>query len=234
MLPHNHKELTSVVTESIDFLSEQSPFYTESIQYAKHSHKNKSHIPPEERNLIFPRQQQQQQQQASNSNWFDQEDTDFDDFFGEQPTNEKVMAPSVNQQTYVHEDQVFLDGGSCDFDEMDLFTNTIDSTPQQPQLKKAKYDHHSSTTTESSSSSTTTVAVKQPNNNQDNTLLSILIREQQKQGAEISELKQMVHNLQAQILMHPMYQQQYALYQQHQQQQYQLYLQQNQQQENKQ
>lgn len=233
MLPHNHhKELTSV-TESIDFLSEQSPFYTESIQYAKHSHKNKSHIPPEERNLIFPRQQQQSS--SSNSNWFDQEDTDFDDLFGEQPANEKVMAPSITQQTYIQEDQVFLDGGSCDFDDMDLFTNMIDSTPQQPQLKKAKYDHHSSNHLEASSgSSSTTVAVKQPMNNQDNTLLSILIREQQKQGAEISELKQMVHNLQAQILMHPMYQQQFALYQQHQQQQYQLYLQQNQQQENKQ
>lgn len=227
MLPHNHhhKELSSV-TDTIDFLSEQSPFYTESIQYAKQSHKNKPHIHPEERNLVFPRQQS-----SSNSNWFDQEESEFDeDFFSEQPANEKMLAPSINQQTMMQEDQVFLDGGSCDLDEMDLF-NMIDSTPQQPLTKKVKYDHHSSNYLATSSS--TTLAVKQPSNGQDN-LLSILIREQQKQGAEISELKQMVHNLQAQILMHPMYQQQFALYQQHQQQQYQLYLQQNQQQETKQ
>lgn len=228
---HHHKELTSV-TDTIDFFSEQSPFYTESIQFAKQSHKNKTHIPPEERNLVFPQQQQNAKQSSTTTNnqWFDQEDSEFD-FFDQQ--HEKSLAPSM-----IQEDHIFLEGGSCDFDEDMDFLNMADSAPQQPAAKKVKYEHNGSSSNNlvgpSSDMMSTTVAVKVPANTStlaqqpahDN-LLSILIREQQKQGAEISELKQMVHNLQAQIMMHPMYQEQFMLYQQQQQQQYQLYLQQN-------
>ncbi|KAG2374180.1 hypothetical protein C9374_011017 [Naegleria lovaniensis] len=229
MIPHHHHHHSTSVTDTIDFFSEQSPFYAESIQIAKQAYKNKPQA------LVFPQQVQPiHQDQLSPlrevSSWFDDESE----------LNETVnkSAPSpVNQPFAVHEDQVFLDGGNCDFD-MDFF----DTTPavQQPSSKKVKYEHHhevsssnpgqqqhySNSLMEASSS---TPAVKP--SSQDN-LLSILLREQQKQGAEITELKQMVHNLQAQIMMHPMYQQQFMLYQQHQQQQYQLYLQQQHQQQN--
>ncbi|KAF0981305.1 hypothetical protein FDP41_012565 [Naegleria fowleri] len=224
MIPHHHhhKEITSI-TDTIDFFSEQSPFYSESIQIAKQAYKNKPQA------LVFPQPPQHQLIQDLSplrevSSWFDDEH-DLNEPF----KLDRKNAPSpVNQQLSIHEDQVFLDEGNCDFD-MDFF----DTTPvQQPSTKKAKYQHESSSSQQYSnslmevaSSTSSTQPVKPSSSSQDN-LLSILLREQQKQGAEITELKQMVHNLQAQIMMHPMYQQQFMLYQQHQQQQYQLYLQQ--------
>ena len=230
MLPANNHHKSASITNTIDFHSEQSPFYAESIQYAKQSYKNKTHIPPEERNLVFPQSgfishhhnQASPMREQSAFNWFDDEEASEDNTMFDAGNK---LIPNIAEQANQSED-IFLGEGSCDDDMESFFAVSYNNPQQQPAPKKVKYSHESAPTNSNmletvSSPSSSSVA----SSSQDNNLLSILLREQQKQGAEISELKNLVHNLQAQIMMHPMYQHQFMLYQQQQQQQYQLYLQ---------